>query len=269
VILNHLKKNSMLWASFPIVILIFTLLPLGYSKYRHSTTDNITQDTVLEIFSDLGEQTVYQTYAIVLAGTGIFDLQAYPENSYLSRPVKRTYNYQVEPFILSEDLPFTLEQIRNKSYTFRTFDATSSQPASFPLHVHAVIQDQELRGNIFNASNYSIRDSFFFYDNKNTVSLGTIGPGSKRNFNLKLSNATYPPFAENHLRDLLNLYSASHSDAHFFLGNIPDMKGMVRINQKQIETVSNQYVAVYVQVEGRGPENKWGTVVTNPFPRYP
>lgn len=265
-ILNHLKKTSLLWTTFPLVILIFTLLPLGYSKCRHSTNDNITQDTVLEIFPDLGEQTLYQTYAIVLAGTGIFDLQAYPDNSYLTRPVRRAYNYQIEPFVLSEDLPFTLEQVRNKSYTFRTFDAISSQPASFPIQVRTTIQDQELQGSVSNASTYSIHDSFFFYDKKNAVSLGTIGPGAKRNFTLKLSNISYPPFAENHLRDLLDLYNLSHADAHFFLGNIPDARGVIRINQKRINTVSNQYVAVYVHVEGRGPENKWGTI-TMPFSR--
>lgn len=257
-ILNHLKKTSLLWATFPLVILIFTLLPLGYSKYRHSTGDNITQETVLEIFPELGEQTLYQTYAIVLAGTGVFDLQAYPDNSYLTRPVRHAYNYQIEPFVLSEDIPFTLEQVRNKSYTFRTFDAISSQPASFPIQVRASIQDQELHGSVSNAGTDSLFDSFFFYDNKNAISLGTIGPGAKRNFTLKLSNVSYPPFAEHHLRDLLDLYNLSHADAHFFLGNIPDARGVIRINQKQMNTVSNQYVAVYVQVEGQGPENKWG-----------
>lgn len=252
-ILNHLKRNSLLWTTFPLVILIFTLLPLGYSKYRHSTDDNITQDSVLEIFPELGQETLYQTYAIVLAGTGIFDLQAYPDNSYLTRPVRRGFNYQTESFILSEDLPFTLEQVRNKSYTFRTFDAISSQPASFPIQVRATVQDRELKGSVSNNSTYSIRDSFFFYNKKNTVSLGTVGPGAKRDFTLKLTNVSYPPFAENHLRDLLDLYNLSHANAHFFLGNIPDGKGVIRINQKRINTVSNQYVAVYVQVEGRGP----------------
>jgi hypothetical protein len=267
-LLNFLKRNYLLWTTFPAVITLFTILSLGYSKYRHSATENITQVSVIEIYPELQTETLFQAYGVVIGETGSFNLEAVPQTSYLTRPVRNYYGASVEPFTLSEDLPHMLQNERNKSYTFRTFDAISAQALSYPLKVEARIEEQLLKGTVYNSGNSVLQDSFFVYDGKNSISVGDIPARSHKTFNFKLTSTSVVPIAEAHLRDLLDLYNISHANPHFFFGNVPRTNGKIVINGKELRTVCNQYVAEYVQIEEAGPQNLWTTDTTLPHRRY-
>lgn len=261
-ILKFLKKSSLLWLSFPAIILLFTFTSFGYTKYRQTGRGKITNVGIIEVFPRLKQQTVYQVYGAVMSESGTFDFQSSSESSYLRKTAIQSFNYQPEPFVLSEDLPRQLIGESMKRWTFRSFDAFDLQTASLNFDVKFHVDSKEVRGEIVNASNYDIQESFFLYDSRNSASLGTVKAGSTRSFTLPLKSDRYPPFAEKHLRDLLHLYAASFSNPHFFFGEIHDAKGELIVNGRGRKTESTIYIAVYADSPDAIVLNPWLPSVT-------
>lgn len=255
--LNVLKKNAMLWITFPLIIFVFTAAAIGYSNYRHSSKGKITQIAVIESFPELRSQTTYQVYGSAFSESGEFDFQAVPENSYLTKAVRQTVTFQFEPFVLIEDLPHTLTGESMKTWTFRTFDAISSQPESTGVQVNAQIDGTKLYGSVRNNGRYVLRDCFFLYDRLNSAKMQVIGPGETRKFEIELNNRSSMPMTEPHLRQLLDLSRPSHTRPHFFLGQVQDEDGEIKINGKSKKTDCTRYITVYVPVTEKGPANTW------------
>jgi hypothetical protein len=255
--LNVLKKNAMLWITFPLIIFLFTAAAIGYSKYRHSSKGKITQIAVIEAFPELHSQTTYQVYGSAFSESGEFDFQAVPENSYLTKAVRQTINFQFEPFVLIEDLPHTLTGESLKTWTFRTFDAISSQTESTGVQVNAQIDGTKLYGSVRNNGPYVLRECFFLYDRLNSAKLQIIEPGETRKFEIELDNRSTIPMAEPHLRSLLDLNRPSHNRPHFFLGQVQDGNGEIKINGKSKKTDCTRYITIYVPVTDKGPANAW------------
>lgn len=255
--LNVLKKNAMLWMTFPLIILLFTAAAIGYSNYRHSSRGKITQIAVIEAFPELGSQITYQVYGSAFSESGEFDFQAIPENSYLTKAVRQTINYQFEPFVLIEDLPHTLTGESLKTWTFRTFDAISSQPESSGVSITTRIDGTKLYGTVRNNGAHILKECFFLYDRVNSAKLQTIEPGEVSRFEIELNNRSAMPMAEPHLRALLDLSRPSHTRPHFFLGEVQDGKGEIRINGKSRQTDCTRYITVYAPVAEKGPANIW------------
>lgn len=257
VALRILKKSAMLWITFPLIIFLFTAAAIGYSNYRHSSKGKITQIAIIEAFPELHSQTTYQVYGSAFSESGEFDFQAVPENSYLTKAVRQTYNFQFEPFVLIEDFPHTLTGESLKTWTFRTFDAISSQPDSTGVHVNAQIDGTKLYGSVRNNSSYVLRECFFLYDRLNSAKLQTIEPGESRRFEIELNNRSAIPMAEPHLRSLLDLSRPSYTRPHFFMGQVQDEKGEIKINGKRRKTDCTRYITVYAAVTEEGPANAW------------
>ncbi len=257
--LNVLKKNAMLWITFPLIIFVFTAAAIGYSNYRHSSKGKITQIAVIEAFPELHTETTYQIYGSAFSESGDFDFQAVPENSYLTKAVRQTYsyNYQFEPFVLIEDLPHKLTGESMKTWTFRTFDAISSQVESTGVQVSAQIDGTKLYGSVRNNGRYALRECFFMYDRLNSAKLQLIEAGETQKFEIELDNRSTIPMAEPHLRSLLDLSKPSHTRPHFFLGQVQDEEGEIRINGKSRKTDCTRYITVYVPVAEKGPANSW------------
>jgi hypothetical protein len=257
--LNVLKKNAMLWITFPLIIFVFTAAAIGYSNYRHSSKGKITQIAVIEAFPELHSETTYQIYGSAFSESGDFDFQAVPENSYLTKAVRQSYsyNYQFEPFVLIEDLPHTLTGESMKTWTFRTFDAISSQVESTGVQVNAQIDGTKLYGSVRNNGRYTLRECFFMYDRLNSAKLQLIEPGETQKFEIELNNRSTIPMAEPHLRALLDLSKPSHTRPHFFLGQVQDEDGEIKINGKSRKTDCTRYITVYVPVAEKGPANSW------------
>ena len=256
-ILKLMKKSSLLWISFPAIILLFTAASFGYTKYRQDGRGKITNVGVIEIFPELQQQTVYQVYGAVLSESGTFDFQSSSESSYLRKTAVQSFNYQSEPFVLSEDLPRRLVGETMKRWTFRAFDSFDLQRVSFQIDVTFSIQSGELHGMVKNDSSHNIEDSFFLYDSRNSTALGTLKAGSSKSFKIPLKSVSYPPFAEKHLRDLLHLYSASYSNPHFFLGVIKDHDSELIVNGRGKKTESRVYVVVYADSPDATVINPW------------
>ncbi len=256
-VLKLMKKSSLLWFSFPAIIVLFTLASFGYTKYRQAGRGKITNVGVIEVFPALQQQIVYQIYGAVMSESGTFDFQSNSETSYLRKTAVQTFNYQAEPFVLSEDLPRRLVGETMKRWTFRSFDAFDSQPVSLNVDVKFTMQPGKLQGKVVNASPYVLNNSFFMYDSRNSAALGTIKAGETRTFTILLKSDRYPPFAEKHLRDLLQLYAASFSNPHFLLGEIHDKEGELIVNGLARKTDSTVYVAVYADSPDAIVINPW------------
>ena len=65
-ILKLMKKSSLLWISFPAIILLFTAASFGYTKYRQNGRGKITNVRVVEIIPELQNQTLYNVYGAVM-----------------------------------------------------------------------------------------------------------------------------------------------------------------------------------------------------------
>jgi hypothetical protein len=256
-ILKMLKKSALLWISFPAIILLFTVASFGYTKYRQAGKGKITNVGVIEIFPELQQQTIYQVYGTVMSESGTFDFQAGSESSYLRKTAIQSFNYQSEPFVLSEDLPRRLVGETMKRWTFRSFDAFDLQPRNVDLDVKFEIKSGILQGTVVNGTSHEIEDSFFMYDSRNSAALGTLKAKSSKSFTISLKSDSYPPFAEKHLRDLLHLYSASYSNPHFFLGVIEDTGGELVVNGQGRKTESTVYVVVYADSPDAIVINPW------------
>ncbi|HSE41572.1 MAG TPA: hypothetical protein VLH08_12495 [Acidobacteriota bacterium] len=267
-LLNFFKKNAMLWTTFPLIILVFTGAAIGYSKVRQSREGKITQVAVIEGFPTLHNEITYQVYGSAVSDSGTFDFQAVPENSYITKAVRQRMNYQMEPFVLSEDYPHTLSGESLKSFTFRIFDAISTQPESHGVEISAQIDGKRLYGTVRNKGRFHFKEAFFFYDRQNSATLGKIEPGEVRNFNIELNNRSVIPMAEPHLRTLLDLDGVSHSRPHFFFGETSKEKGILKINTKDRTTECIRYVAIYVPISANAPSDIW-TPTTYQTPRYP
>jgi len=189
--------------------------------------------------------------------SGVFNFQASSESSYLRKTAMQMFNYQSEPFVLSEDLPRSLIGETMKRRTFRSFDAFDLQTKTLPVNVTFDVRDGQLTGRIINSSTFAIEESFFLYDSRNALELGTIAAGQIRTFTFPLKSDHYPPFAERHLRDLLHLYSASYSNPHFFLGTIQDTNIGLIVNGQKRKTVSKTYIAVYAESPNATVINPW------------
>jgi hypothetical protein len=256
-ILNLLKKNSLLWVSFPAIILLFTVVSFGYSEYRQSGKGKITNVRVVEVFPVIGNQVVYEVYGAVMTESGTFDFQAASESSYLRKTALQMFNYQSEPFMLSEDLPRSLIGEAMKRRTFRSFDAFDLQAAVIPVSVAFDVRNGQLNGKVMNSSNFDLEDCFFMYDSRNALQLGAISAGRITNFSLPLKSDHYPPFAERQLRDLLQLYAASYSNPHFFFGTIRDSENQLVVNGRKRKTESKTYLAVYAHSPNATVLNPW------------
>jgi hypothetical protein len=267
-LLNFFKKNAMLWITFPAIIFIFTVAAVGYSKYRQSREGKITQVAVVEGFPALGNQVTYQVYGSAVSESGTFDFQAVPENSYITKAVRQTMTFQLEPFVLSEDYPHTLSGESLRTWTFRTFDAISAQPESHGVQISARIDGNTLYGVVRNNGSYSFNESFFLYNRLNSATLGPIERGETRKFQIELNNRSSMPMAEPHLRTLLDLGGVSHSRPHFFFGETQNASGSLKINGKERKTDCTRYVAVYVSVAEKGPASTWTPAMLQQ-PAYP
>ena len=256
-VLKILKRNSLLWITFPAIILIFSAVSFGYSRMRHSAETRITQAVVQEVFPPLNAQTIYQVYGMAAGNSGTFEFQAIPENSFLRKFAIQSFTYQPEPYQFSEDLPRKLVGETLKNWTFRTFDAVSFGPSSMEIDIRIQVRGEELRGQVTNSGAQPLQESFFMYDNKNAVPLGLIPSGSSRSFTLRLNNSSAVPFAEPQLRDLLDLGNLSYSNPHFFFGRIDEAGGELIINGKSRPTVCTKYIAVYVETKEAGPIHGW------------
>lgn len=261
-ILKFLRKSSLLWFSFPAIILLFTFASFGYTKYRQAGRGKITNVGVIEVFPGLKQQTVYQVYGAVMSESGTFDFQSSSESSYLRKTAFQSFNYQPEPFVLSEDLPRQLLGESMKRWTFRSFDAFDLQTVYLNLNLKFSLNSKEVHGEILNGTNYDIEESFFLYDSRNAAALGTVKAGSTKSFSFPLKSDRYPPFAERHLRDLLHLYSSSFSNPHFFFGEIRDAKGELIVNGRGRKTESTIYIAVYADSADAIVLNPWLPTVT-------
>lgn len=255
--LKVLKKNSLLWITFPAIILIFSAVSFGYSRFRHSAETRITQAVVQEIFPQLHTQTTYQVYGMAAVNSGTFEFQAIPENSFLRKFAFEAFTYQPEPYQFSEDLPRKLVGETLKNWTFRTFDGIASGPPSIEIDVRIQAQGDEIRGQVTNLSDQPLQESFFLYDMRNAVQLGLIPADATRSFSLRLNSSSAVPFSEPQLRDLLDLYSLSYADPHFFFGRIDNTKGEIVINGTKRPTVCTKYIAVYVETKDAGPVHGW------------
>lgn len=252
-ILKILKKNYLLWVTFPTTILVFTLGSFGYSKFTQSNERRITNVIVREIFPESNSRQTFQVYGTVLSQAGTYDIHAVPENSFLRKNSFQNFQYVPEPYVLEEDLPRQITGEKIKNWTFKTFDAISVENGPYPITVTAHIVDNELTGVVQNNSPDELTDSFFFYDFLNSVTLGSIPPESSRNFSVPLKGLGAAPFAEQHLRDLLHLYSVSYSDPHLFFGQVSGTQSELFINGKSRKTYSTQYIGVYVNIRDAGP----------------
>jgi len=255
--LKVLKKNSLLWITFPAIILIFSAASFGYSRLRHSAETRITQAVVEEVFPLLQTQTTYQVYGMAAGNSGTFEFQAVPENSFLRKFAFESFTYQPEPYQFSEDLPRKLVGETLKNWTFRTFDGIASGPPSTEIDVRIEVHGDQIRGQVTNLNDQPLQESFFLYDMRNAVSLGLIPAGASRSFSLRLNSSSAVPFAEPQLRDLLDLYNLSYANPHFFFARIDNSKGELVINGTTRSTVCTKYIAVYVETKDAGPVHGW------------
>jgi hypothetical protein len=256
-LLRVLKRTSLLWISFPILILVFSLTSFGYSRIRQRD-QRITQVAVVEIYPGLKTQFAHQVYGTAMVQSGTFRFQAIPDDSYMSKFVQRSVSGTPEPYILSEDVPRALIGEDLKNWTFRTFDAVSLAPLSEPLSISIKINGNQLMGTVKNGTSKEIVQAFFVYDSRNAVSLGNIAPQASKNFSLILNDSSVVPFTEVHLRNLLNLYSLSYSNPHFLFCEIRD-RGEFLVSGKGQGTDLLKYVAVFVQTEEGESGKIWGS----------
>ncbi len=256
-LLKVLKRTSLLWITFPALILIFSLTSFGYSRVRQ-TDQRITQIAVMELYPGLNAQLTHQVYGTAMIQSGTFRFQAMPGSSYMSKFVQRSVTGIPEPYTLSEDAPFALIGENLKNWTFRTFDAVSLEPISEPISVSIKINCNQLTGEVRNESQKEITGAFFVYDSKNSVRLEKINPRSSQTFSLTLNDSSVVPFTEVHLRNLLNLYNLSYSNPHFLFGESRD-HGEFLVNGKSQRTDLLKYMAVFVQTEEGVPGKLWGS----------
>lgn len=261
-LVRSLKNNSVLWITFPATILIFSVLSFGYSEVRHLRKGKITQVAVNEVYPGLNQQITYQVYGTAMDQSGTFDFQAVPENSYLRKFVQSAITYQPEPYTVSEDLPRTLLGETLKNWTFRTFDAISSEPVQIKVHVKTELQGAQLKATVQNGMDSTLSDAMFIYDSKNAIALPQIAQNSNYSFVLPLTNTSTIPYAERQLKDLLDLYTPSYSQPHFFFAKVTNATGEITINGEKKGTACTRYIAVFIQVEGAGPTNNWTSVPT-------
>ena len=264
-ILTRLKKNALLWTTFPVIILAFTGAALGYGKFRRNTDQRIRHVQVLDAFPSLGMQYRYQAFGTALSESGKFTYQAVPENSFMTKAALQAFTYLPEPFTLSEDLPHCIVGENVKTWTYRTFDAVSAEPLALPVAVTAEIDGGKLTGTVTNSGQTAITNSFFVYDSKNSAPIGRLNAGGTLPFSLELNNTSPPPFAESHLRGLLDLHGLSLTNAHFFFGEILDEPGAIAINGQDRPTDCLQYIAVYINLRQRGPSNAWAPDYGSPM----
>ncbi len=261
-VLKVLKKNSLLWITFPAIILIFSAVSFGYSRFRHSAETRITQAVVQEIFPSLHTQTTYQVYGMAAGNSGTFEFQAVPENSFLRKFAFESFTYQPEPYQFSEDLPRKLVGETLKNWAFRTFDGMASGPPSIEIDVRIQVHGDEIRGQVTNLSDQPLQESFFLYDMRNAVQLGLIPADATRSFSLRLNSTSVVPFAEPQLRDLLDLYNLSYANPHFFFARIDGARGELVVNGTNRPTVCTKYIAVYVETKDAGPVHGWTPALT-------
>ena len=196
-----------------------------------------------------------------MSESGTFDFQTQSDSSYIRKTVIQAYNYQPEPFMLSEDTPRRLVGETMKRWTFRSFDAYDSHEVTVPIDVTFSMDQTGVHGRINNRSNFNIEESFFLYDRRNAANLGTVKANSQREFTLPLKNDHYPPILENYLRDMIHLYTATYSNPHFFFGKIQDDQGALVINGSARKAISSAYVAVYADSPEAMPLNPWAITV--------
>jgi hypothetical protein len=244
--LRFLKKRSLLWVTFPAIILLFSIASFGYSRFLHTSHDKINQIAVVELFPELNHQVSYQIYGMTMSATGTFDFEAVPSNSYLRKFAMESMTYQPEPFTLSEDLPHALLGETMKNWTFRTFESIGTDATSIPLTVSIRLDGDVLVGTIRNASALTFSKAFFYYDSRNSIDLGQVAAGSTRSFSFTLDSKAPVFVTEPQLRDLLDLYSISYASPHFFLGETAPGQGKLVINGQTHQTALNSYVAAYV-----------------------
>ena len=266
-ILTRLKKNALLWTTFPVIILAFTGAALGYSKLRRSTDQKMRHVQVVDAFPALGLQYRYQGIGTALSESGKFTFQAVPENSFMTKAAQQTFTPLPEPFTLSEDLPHGIIGENIKTWTYRTFDAISTEPLTLPVEVSVRIDGTKLYGKVTNSGQAAITNAFFVYDSKNTASIPRLEPGASASFEVELNNSSPPPFAETHLRGLLDLRGLALTSAHFFFGEIHDAPGQIVVNGRNRATDCLQYIAVYVNLHGPGPYNTWAPEYGQPVYR--
>lgn len=256
-LLKVLKRTYLLWMTFPILILVFSLTSFGYSRIRQRD-QRITQIAVVELYPGLKIQFAHQLYGTAMVQSGTFRFQAIPDDSYMSKFVQRSVTGTPEPYTLSEDVPRALIGEDLKNWTFRTFDAVSMAPLTEPLSVSVKIDGNQLIGRVKNSSSKEITQAFFVYDSKNAISIGNIAPESSKDFSLTLNDSTVVPFTEIHLRNLLNLYSVSYASPHFLFCEIHD-RGEFLISGKGHTTDLLKYVAIFVQTEEGESGKIWGS----------
>ena len=202
-ILTRLKKNALLWTTFPLIILVFTGAALGYSKFRRTADQRIRQVQVLEVFPDLSLQHRYQCFGTALSESGTFSYQAVPENSFMIKSARQTFNPLPEPFTLTEDLPHSIVGEDVKTWTYRMFDAIKRRNIKFPVQLEA-----EFHRNRITVPSNQVRQRYepsFVYDSKNSASLGTIDGHSSKSFSLELNNLSAPPYSLPDVPRLLDL----------------------------------------------------------------
>lgn len=246
--LRFLKQRSLLWITFPAIILLFSVASFGYSRFRHTSHDLINQIAVIELFPELDHQVTFQVYGMTMSDTGTFDFVAVPSNSYLRKFSIDSSSYQPEPFTLSEDLPHALLGETMKNWTFRTFESVGTDSTATKLTVSIRLDGDVITGTVRNASALTFTKSLFYYDFRNSIDLGELGAGKNRSFLLKLNSKSPVVVAEPQLRDLLDLYSVSYGSPHFFFGETAPGQGKLVINGQTRDTKLNRYVAAYADI---------------------
>lgn len=255
-ILTRLKKNSLLWTTFPLIILVFTGGALGYSKVRRSADQRIRQVQVVEVFPELHLQHRYQCFGTALSESGTFTYQAVPENSFMIKSARQTFNPLPEPFVLTEDLPHRIVGEDVKTWAYRMFDASSVEGKDLPLELSVRLDGNMVTGTLVNHGKLPIQNARFVYDSKNSAYIGTIDGESSRTFAVELNNTSAGALTSDISR-LLDLRSLSLTNPHFFVGELGNSNGEVVINGKKLATDNLEYVAVYVNIAGAGLMNPW------------
>lgn len=254
-LLKFLKKNSLMWFTFPGLVLLFSVLSFGYSEFRHTSHGKITQVAVVELYPALNQQITYQAYGTAISESGTFNFQAVPDNSYLRKFAQQAITYQPEPYTLSEDLPRTLVGENLKTWSFRTFDALSSQDIALPVEVRVRIVGDTVEGTVLNGTREPILESMFIYDSRNVAQLGVIEAGEKRSFRIALSHAVPPAgYPQAQVADLLDLYNPSYAAPHFFFGKQENLNGEISINGKSRKTQCTRFVSVFVSPDREDSE---------------
>lgn len=256
-ILSRLKKNALLWTTFPLIIIVFTGAALGYSKVRRTTDQRIRHVQVLEAFPELDMQQKYQCFGTALSDSGKFTYQALPENSFMTKSGRQPLTYLPEPFTLAEDLPHSIVGENVKTWTYRTFDAIGVESMKFPVELTAEFHNSTITGTVRNAGRSTLTNTMFVYDSKNSAPIGEIRSGSSKTFSIELNNLSPPPYSALDLQRLLDLRGLSLSNPHFLYGEMHDAPGEVVINGKNRATDNLQYFGVFVNLHGTAPLNAW------------